>query len=431
MKWPLVLMLGCAGPHVDAEACACEGPPAHGASRCDDGACGPCTCLPLIPGEADPAFATELSVSPGDALDWDAVDAALLDGAVRIRFTPGTYPERLDVLRTDTGPHRLLLDGGDHGAVVPGIHTTYADVARSRVTVRGFEVTGSDDKGIYWRAGDDVVIEDNVVHDNKGSPALSLDYANRTGLPSASFVVRNNHVFNQVGECIYIGGSEGEDRDAHAHVEIVNNLVHNCWDPWDTKHDAINIKDRIASVIVTHNVVFETHWGIEVASPGRIANNLVFDTESNGIHLNDAWGTGLSGMLLLDNAVLRAGEHGVRVGADRLGAEGIVFDGLTVAESAESAVVWAGTHGIAGSLDRVVLADNEAGLDGWGTVTLEVGACRVRGNGDDDDGSAEGAAAECVDEEPTFGDLDVPAGADGVFYTDDDPWLVEGGAALP
>jgi hypothetical protein len=314
---------------------------------------------------------------------------------------------------------------------VPGIHTTYDDVARSHVTVRGFEVTGSDDKGIYWRAGDEVVIEDNVIHDNRGSPALSMDYANRSGLPSTSFVVRNNHVFNQRGECIYIGGSEGEDLDAHGHVEVVGNLVHNCWDALDSKHDGINIKDRIAEVEVRRNVVFETDWGIEIASPGTVANNLVFDTKRNGFHLSDAWGLGLSGMALTDNAILRAGERGVRVGADRLGGEDIVFDGMTIQGSEEAALIWAGDEGVASTLDRVVLADNAVGFDGWGTVELEVRRCRVHGNERDDDGSAAGAAAGCVSERPDFGDLDAPAGPDGAFFTSDDPWLVEGGAELP
>jgi hypothetical protein len=390
-------------------------------------------CLQLLEVDPDPTFETTFTIDPGDALDWTAIDSALLDGAVHVGFLSGEHPERLDVLRTDPGPHRLVLDGGggEDRAIVPGIHTTYDDVARSHVTVRGFEVTGSDDKGIYWRAGDEVVIEDNVIHDNRGSPALSMDYANRSGLPSTSFVVRNNHVFNQRGECIYIGGSEGEDLDAHGHVEVVGNLVHNCWDALDSKHDGINIKDRIAEVEVRRNVVFETDWGIEIASPGTVANNLVFDTKRNGFHLSDAWGLGLSGMALTDNAILRAGERGVRVGADRLGGEDIVFDGMTIQGSEEAALIWAGDEGVASTLDRVVLADNAVGFDGWGTVELEVRRCRVHGNERDDDGSAAGAAAGCVSERPDFGDLDAPAGPDGAFFTSDDPWLVEGGAELP
>ena len=383
-----------------------------------------------MPVEPDAPFATTLSVGPGDPIDWAEVDAALEEGDVRVEFAAGVYADRLDVLRTDDGPHRLLLDGGNHGAVVPGISTGFDAIDRSRVTVRGFEVTGSRDKGIFWFAGDDVVIEDNVIHDNDGSPSLSLDYANRSGLPSSSFVVRNNHIFNQRGECIYIGGSEGEDQDAHARIEIVNNLVHNCWNPWDSNDDGINVKDRILELVVERNVVFETHWGLEIASPGLIVNNLVFDTKRNGIHLTDEWGTGLSGMLLKDNVVLRAGKYGARVGSDRLGAEDVVFDGITVQGSADAAIAWAGAEGVSGSIDRAVLAENAVGLFGWGSVELDVGECRLHDNEEDGEG-VDGAAAACAEERPSFGDLDLPAGPDGYFFTADDPWIVTGGAALP
>ena len=98
-----------------------------------------------------------------------------------------------------------------------------------------------------------------------------------------------------------------------------------------------------------------------------------------------------------------------------LGADDIVFEGLTVQGSAEAGLVWAGDEGLSGRLDRVVLADNDVGLDGWGTVTLDVGECRLHGNGRPDDGAVAGAAADCLDERPAFGDLDEPAGPDGWF----------------
>lgn len=427
----LIAFLSCTAAHLDAQTCNCPGPPAHGAQRCDRGDCGPCMCLPLIEVDPDPVFTTTFTVAPGDSLDWKAIDAALGDGAVQVLFQPGLYPNRLEVLRTEPGPNLLLLDGGNHKAIMPGIQTPYDDVSRDAVTVRGFEITDSADKGVYWRAGSGVVIEDNIIHDNRGSPALSLDYANRSGLPSTSFIVRNNHVFNQRGECIYIGGSEGENQNSHEHIEVINNLVHNCWETFDTRHDGINIKDRIMEVEVRRNVVFETHWGIENASPGLIANNLVFDTQSNGIHLSDSWGQGLSGMELIDNTILGAGEHGVRVGADRLGGDDIHFDGITIEGSKAAGIIWAGDMGVTSSLEQMVLANNDVGLDGWGTVDLSVENCQVHANGQNDDNSVAGATLTCVTGAPQFGDLDRPAGLDGTFFTDDDPWLVEGGAGLP
>ena len=63
------------------------------------------------------------------------------------------------------------------------------------------------------------------------------------------------------GECIYIGGAEGHDLDAHEVIVVENNLIHDCRHPFSTHQDGINIKDRMGSVTVARNV----HWGIELA----------------------------------------------------------------------------------------------------------------------------------------------------------------------
>jgi hypothetical protein len=158
-------------------------------------------------------------------------------------------------------------------AVVPGVHTSYDDIPRHRVTVRRLEITGSRDKGVYWRAGDDVVFEDLVVHDNRGSPSIYLEYVSRSGHASSRFTLRSSHIYSQKGECVYIGGSEGEDLDAHARVVIENNLIHDCRSRFSTENDGINIKDRIGEAVVRRNVVFHTDWGIELASPGLYTDN--------------------------------------------------------------------------------------------------------------------------------------------------------------
>ena len=214
--------------------------------------------------DADASGGDGSQAAPWGSLDWGQLDRDLEQGHVLVVFDAGdTWAEALNIGRTDLGPYRVVLDGhhsrrSSEGwveadgarAAVPGILTDFEDVVRSRVTVRGFDVTDSRDKGIYWRSGDDILIEDNLVHANHGTPAISLDYTSRSGHRSTSFVVRNNHVWDQVGECIYIGGAEGEDLDAHEQVIIENNLVHDCTHPLSTKHDGINIKDRIGEVTV-------------------------------------------------------------------------------------------------------------------------------------------------------------------------------------
>ncbi|MBX2796587.1 MAG: right-handed parallel beta-helix repeat-containing protein [Myxococcales bacterium] len=451
MTTPILLgLMGCSSPaSKNHEACDCpfEG---HGAVYEDQ-----CLCLRAVPVPADDAPdqvfyvdpATEAAgdgseTNPWPLVDWPAVDTALDEGIVHVRFDArGELPDRLEVLRTSTSTHRLLLDGrgwvrdtsgwtqnsSDARAIAPGIHTTFDDVPRSYVTVRGFEVTGSRDKGVYWRSGDHVVLEDLVVHDNKGTPAILLDYANRSGHRSASFVVRNTHVYDQLGECIYIGGAEGTEQAAHEHVEVVANLVHGCRDPFDTKHDAINIKDQIDSVVVERNVVFDTDWGIEAASPGRYAHNLVFDTKREGFQISDAWGD-LNGFTLTDNTVIRAGQDGVHISVQRNAVTDVQLQRLTVIDSRQAGVLLGADPGLQATLDDVVLVGNDVGLDGWGTVDVTVGACAAADNGELADRIAEAPDCSSV----ALGDVSNPAGPDGELLTDDDPWLVQGmGARLP
>jgi hypothetical protein len=455
----IVLALwGCGTP---SEACPCtdeEGAPdGHGVTLCDGGDCTECQCLTFAPPTVDPVPATTRFVdadasggdgseaSPWATPDWEVLDGDVEIGHVLVVFDAGdVWSETLQVGRTDQGPNRIVLDGrarrrtpegwvdaDGRRASVAGVSTGDERVVRSRVTVRGFDVTGSKDKGIYWWAGDDVVIEDNLVHANRGSPSVSLDYTSRSGHRSASFAVRNNHVWDQAGECIYIGGAEGEDIESHEVVVVENNLVHDCNHPLSSQHDGINIKDRIASVTVAGNVVFDTHWGIELASPAVVRGNLVFSTDSNGIHATDDWGLGLSGLLLEDDAVIDAGDAGLYLNATANSWVDVVLSRLTVVGARQAAIEVGGEGGIEGAIDDVVLADSKVGLDAWAPMAFELGRCVVDQLDLAGDRLFADAAEACVDTDPRFGDLEVPAGPDGRFFTDDDPWISTAGGARP
>lgn len=439
------------------EECACPAP-GHGARICDENGCGQCMCLLLEPTEPDQSAATTFYVDPdvssggngsADApwleLDWTAVDSALAQGNVYVVFsaleadgkTSESWPGPLIISRTDVGPNRVVLDGISHynaddraptwrsnlsrgHAIVRGVTTGFDDVERPRVSVRGFEVTGSTDKGVYWRAGDDIVLEDLIVHDNQGSPAVYLEYSSRSGLASSSFIFRNSHVYNQLGEGVYIGGSEGEDKDSHTYVEVSNNLIHHIWNYGSTEYDGINIKDRILDVNVSRNVLFTTHWGIEAASPGTFRQNLVFDTRADGFHLNDYWGTGMSGMSLQDNTILRAGENGIRIEADTVSASHVTIEGTTVLQSAQAGLLVAASQGMEVAVNDIELVNNQVGMDGWGEVTMELSDCVIDGNLEDDSGAMAGVTTACESRHLVFGDLSNPAGPDGIFFTADD-----------
>ena len=450
----LVLLLSSCGGR-PAEPCPCDG--GHGVEICGDGSCTPCQCLAFAAPTADPEPITTRFVdadatggegsetSPWPVPHWETLDRDVAAGDVLVVFDAAdAWAEQLTVARTDLGPHRIVLEGhhlrrsaegwvpaGDARAIVPGITTGHDDVVVSRFTVRGFDVTGSPNKGIFWRAGDEIVIEDNLVHANRGTPAISLDYTSRTGHRSTSFSVRNNHVWDQKGECIYIGGAEGEDIDAHESLVIENNLVHDCTHPLSSKHDGINVKDRIGNVTVAGNVLFHTHWGIEIASPGDVIGNLVFATTDDAFHVTDQWGLGLSDLVLRDNVILAAGEAGIYMNASTHAWTDVSLSHLTIVDAKEAAIEAGGEHAITGLIEDVVLTDSEVGLDAWAPMDLELVGCTVHGNELAGDRELATLADSCVEADPSFGDLSVPAGPDGWFFTADDPWVSAAGGARP
>lgn len=419
----LALVLGCGGGAL--EACSCpQGVAGHAVSLE-----GQCSCLPHLTPTPPPEGATVIELAAGEPIDWTVVDGALAAADVVVRFDPSGRWERLPVLRTDTGPHRLVLDGGggEARAVVEGILTPFHEGPRHRVTVRGFEITGSRDKGLYWEAGDDVLIEDVVIHDNRGTPALNLQYSSRSGHPSHGFTVRNSHIYDQRGECLYIGGAEGEDHDSHTGLRVENNLIHDCFASLDTKHDGINVKDRLIDVRVERNVVMRADWGIEVASPGVYAHNLVLDTNREGFQVSDAFSP-IGDMQLSDNVVIRPGHDGFHLATAQAEAVGMALTRGTVFGAGQAGVLVASEAGMQLELDELVVVDSAVGMDGWGDAELQLERCWTSGNGADLDRLFEGAG-RCA--EASAPDVTHPAGPDGLFFTDDDPWLLEVGARLP
>lgn len=410
------------------DVCACPfGTPGHAVVIGDA-----CSCLPHLEPTPLPVDATLVELPSGQEPDWAVLDEALAQRDVIVRFARDGVWDRLRILRTDEGPHRLVLDGGsatDGRAVVAGMLTPFDEGPRHRVTVRGFEITGSRDKGLYWEAGDGILIEDVVLHDNGGTPALNLQYSNRSGYASDGFVVRNIHLYDQRGECLYIGGSEGTDAPSHRNVVLENNLIHDCYADLDTKHDAINVKDRMTDVRVHRNVVLEADWGIEVASAGEYTSNLVFDTNREGFQIADAFSP-IADMRFADNVVIRAGHDGFHFSIVQERAANMTMQRNTIIEAKQAGVLVGSGEGIALAIEDVVVVGSGVAFDGWGAeADVTVSRCFTSANGSDFDRVFDDVEVVC--QATTAPDVRAPAGPDGVFFTADDPWIVDGGAQLP
>ncbi|MFT5685072.1 MAG: hypothetical protein ACI8RZ_006018 [Myxococcota bacterium] len=418
----LLLLAACGIPDA-SDPCACVG---MGVVVMGE---GECACLAYREATPDPEPLTSFRVT--EDVDWSAVNAALSRGDVSIIFdAAGEFP-RQHVERTDPSAHRLTLlgsaekmrsgewtDADGSRANVEGVYSKETGTT-DNVTVRGFNITGSSDKGVAWRAGSGVVIEDNLIHDNAGSPALYLDYSSRTGHRSTGFSVRNNHIYAQGGECVYIGGSEGEDADSHSGITIEGNLIHDCFHRLTNKTDGINIKDRLSGVVVRGNVVINTDWGIEVASPGLIEDNLVIGSQRNGFHITDEWGLGMSGLVMTDNAAIWTGDAGAYLNATANAWSDVTIDGFTVVGPGGAGIELGGEGGISGVLSRILVVDATVGLDAWSPMDVVV-TCHTEGVAAAT--ARELAGVECGESDGGMVGMVGVAGADGVFFTADDPW---------
>ncbi len=163
---------------------------------------------------------------------------------------------------------------------------------------------------------------------------------------------------------------------------------------------------------------------------GRLLPTLRADQDEHGVDLaarpNDA-GHGADQPGSTEPPV----ERGVLCGEE--GGEQRVEAGDAVPDIAfEAAIEAGGEGGIDGILDDVVLANAAIGLDAWSPMGFALGKCIVHLNGLVGDREFAGLGADCVDEDPGFGDLTAPAGPDGRFFTADDPWVsAVGGARVP
>jgi len=128
--------------------------------------------------------------------------------------------------------------------------------------------------------------------------------------------------------------------------------------------------------------------------------------------------------VLEDNTVLRAGENGIRLDAENQLTTGVTMKNSTVIDSRDAGLLFGGTAGLQVAVDGAVIARNGIGINGWEDVSLELSACVLDGNLEDDAGVLEGATAACEQRPLVFGDLNVPTGPDGIFFSGDEPYLL-------
>ena len=277
---------------------------------------------------------------------WTTINTALATDDVTIYFSARnasidkdeTTTTQLQLKRTDTGTHRLTLDGMSqyntndanpswamysgssrfqHNISVTGadalVGYLVAPTLQSYITVRGFRFFAADGKAVNYWGGNHVIIEYNEMKhtahtsDNSG---LLIQYARKVGqtevpcVPNdqhncgvTDVIIRNNIIHNTNGECIYIGGTENTNFTAHSNILIENNTLYNCGQSAGGEDNKIDIKDGSTGVTIRGNELYDTRTPLAIGasivamSHVVIERNFIHSSPGAAISLSVTWNT--------------------------------------------------------------------------------------------------------------------------------------------
>ena len=222
------------------------------------------------------------------AVTWEPKQV-FVDGA---RLTPSTNsPNTLpvDTFRYIPSEGLYVNIGGDnpgaHDAVIGRRAHGFRLAGDSWITIDGFMITRTEDKGIYVKdSSDNVVIANNIV-----------DYANRYGIAvrvSSDVIIRNNLVSNN------------NDHGIALSTGATNMIVEN-------NESFLNARPNVRAA----NGIFLFN-----ASNNLIQNNLFYDNQDSGEQIN---GSGSVDNISIQNISWRNGDHGF----DHVGSIGTIHIG--------------------------------------------------------------------------------------------------------
>ncbi len=378
-----------------------------------------------VPGEVfyvDPDWggsATGAAATPWVSLDsgaWTSINSTLAFADVTVYFSARVASSdanqptttALNVLRTDTSAHRLVLDGSSQyntndsapvwvvntGARKYQITANYpvstGTGARSNITLHGFRLIAPQGQIVYWWGGNNVIIEDNegsATMTNNIGPGIYFGYTQHettTNCPTPSDVescvafvnltIRRNYMHDTEGESIYVGGCANQPGcSSHDGVLVENNTVGTNLAIFGGEPDAIDLKDGLRHVIVRGNSITgqtESRDGVTTESAALIEQNYIAGMGRMGINFSGFWNRANAnriGAIARNNIIINTGLSTTFGFGARAGIQ-VEFNGNGGDEYSDAAVY-------NNSIYRVLPVGN----NGWG-ITVGSPGTSIRNN---------------------------------------------------
>lgn len=304
---------------------------------------GAASCSDSGPGSASRPFCTL------------AKSAAVAKPGTTVLVRGGTYTEQLTpkvsgiagspvTFQAAPGENVVLQGAGAYGVYVSG---------RSYVSIRGFNVTGTVDIGIYVKGSDHVIVDGNHVS-YAGQPVNGYTARGITMNTTVDSVIRGNLVDHNSDSGIYVGTGSTRDTvianettaNARGYTRaapgidiraVGNSVLANR--SYANEDSGIQIRTGGDQSLVVGNVVWRNgDHGIDVLqAPGcRIIGNTAYLNTTAGIN-DEGDAPGSTGAVILNNISVENGINSPRtegqIRVDKSSTDGTVVDGNLVYQS--------------------------------------------------------------------------------------------------
>lgn len=300
----------------------------------------------------DAASSTVHELKPGG--DWFGVlNGNHLKPGDQVVLTTGVYRDarRLVIGHRGTAERPIVIRAHESGGVVlrrpDARQNTINIVGAQYLVLRGLEITGGS-TGIRLMKSDRhsckfVTIEQMHIH-HVGGPAIT---ANSPGNTYEGLVFRRNHIHHTSGhgEGFYLGTNnkpDGSTAGTMFNSVVESNYIHDLNGPNISQGDGIEIKDGSYNNLVRDNVIHDTNYpgvivygtdghapnivernaiwnsgdhGIQAAAEAIIRNNVVLNSQADGIHSHTHQSAQVGDLQVLHNTVVskRPKATGIRI----------------------------------------------------------------------------------------------------------------------